>query len=68
MFKIEKGLPAPNTPANVRYPFGQMEVGDSFYCSEPKAVRGSAIAFGKRNAMRFASRREGGGVRIWRVA
>ena len=85
MFKIEKDVPM--SPAADRgrppiYPFGQMEIGDSFaipadadgYSSGVNGqrrhkVRIAASAYGKAHGLRFATRMlPDGSVRIWRTA
>jgi len=72
--KIEKDVPihgggnAGNRNPE-KYPFREMEVGDSFFIAEnPKAVQSSAYVAGKRLGRRFITRREGDGVRVWRVS
>lgn len=71
MFKIEKGIPlaARSRGREKIYPFSDMEIGDSFL-TENKKVGRAAIQFTKRrnNGWKFATRNEGNGVRIWRIA
>ena len=73
MNRIEKNIPIPaNASARLKYPFGEMEVGDSIFLpNEPKGSLSrpslAAHTFGKRNGKRFAARAENGGVRIWRT-
>ena len=79
-YKIEKDVPLcrPSSKLN-KYPFDQMEVGDSFLVpyAEAKSARMAALA---RNAGRnkklpkhvtvqrhFVTRTVDGGMRIWRV-
>ena len=81
MVPIDRGIPIPprTRPTSARYPFQDMQIGDSIYLpgqrvdrrkGEPfhmqKAVR-YAYIYGARHGMRFAARNEGDGVRIWRV-
>lgn len=73
-FKIDKGIPLP-PPAkggrNGKYPWREMEVGDSFFM--PGAARSGAPQYlaGQRTGFRFSSRGviENGvkGRRIWRI-
>ena len=79
-YKIEKDIPLCRSAAMVsKYPFDEMEVGDSFFVphAEAKNARMSALA---RNAgqykklpkhipvqRHFATRTVEGGIRIWRV-
>jgi hypothetical protein len=75
MFDIDDNvsLPTQRTGGCSKYPFGKMEIGQSF--AIPRAVghnaRMAAAQFGKRNGMKFTSRAltEDGEpvVRIWRV-
>lgn len=72
VFKIEKDKPIPRG-TSARYPFSQMEVGDSFFA--PKAVSTvsqSARKFAIKNpGYHFSCRRETyegqDGTRCWRV-
>lgn len=54
-----------------RYPFAQMEPGQSFVAppSENKGVRSAAHSYGKRHGQTFTCRRQDdGAVRVWRTA
>ena len=67
-FKIEKGKPLP--PRNARYPFSEMEIGDSIYVPNQTtrgAVGQAARNYGHRNGVKFATRTDDKGVRIWRI-
>jgi hypothetical protein len=71
--KIDKGMPIP-PPPHKKYPFDLMEVGDSFFVPAGEDIerthnnlRCSALAFGLRRQQRFTTRREDGGVRVWRT-
>lgn len=70
-FKIEKGVPAPTDGRNgkAKYPWREMEVGDSFFIPGiTSTVLGGSIANARRRTgFEFVSRNEGGGVRVWRV-
>lgn len=80
MFKIEKNVPVAkvSTKAGIfrKYPFNEMEVGDSFSTGpEDFGPNGrnsragfAAAQHGRRFGMKFATRREGEGFRIWRIA
>lgn len=68
--KIEKGVPLPKRRGTKRskYPFADMEVGDSFFFSETRErVSAAARAYGARTKKKFASRVDGDGCRIWRT-
>lgn len=74
--EIEKGIPTPDPkvkragiPNKYRYPYRDMEVGDSFLVpgalvSEIASVRSYAA---QTTGYRFAARAVEGGVRVWRV-
>lgn len=86
MFTIEKGIPIPAAQprgAAVKYPFAQMEIGDSFFV--PSVVKGdetadkaaerlkSSLSSHKRRAQKqtgfvLTVRVVDGGVRVWRNA
>lgn len=83
-FKIEKNVPVPvsYTKNNLKYPFDQMEVGDSFFIpfkegqsNEEKrkitnAVSSSCFTYKrakKLNDITFATRMTKEGVRCWRT-
>jgi hypothetical protein len=70
MFKIEKKVPIPARTTTQKYPFRDMEVGDSFVATDGgKSVLVAASAFTRRNPeYRFTTRKEGDGIRIWRIA
>jgi hypothetical protein len=79
---IEKDIPIPDGPRNkkhadkklgskrIKYPFRDMQVGDSFFVDgescEGKA-RSAATAFGRRWMVVFVCRKESTGIRIWRA-
>jgi hypothetical protein len=73
-FKIEKGIEFNPPKTNTKYPFGQMEVGDSFIAGE--YTRNSMSKFGSsarnyakkaKNNFKFATRKENDMVRIFRI-
>ena len=79
MFAIEKGIPMPaesERRKRTRYPFGAMEVGDSFWIPvEPdrrRFVQQSVITAWRhcrvKRGWTFTSRVDGEGIRVWRVA
>lgn len=65
---LDKDVPLPE--ARKRYPYKEMEVGDSFF------VEGGGIQnicnqnyrTGKKLGRSFIARKEEGGVRVWRTA
>lgn len=80
MFEIKSDVPPPtrNNPGELtgrpgrpmEYPWDKMMVGDSVLLSQHQApnARGS-IAWYRRNnpGQRFVTRKEDGGLRVWRV-
>ena len=71
-YKIEKNIPLIKN----RYPFNEMEVGDSIKVTGDRkkinSARSSSTLYGKRNNKKFTSRQEHSdpgemSVRIWRV-
>lgn len=67
MYEIDKGIEIPQPRSE--YPFGEMEIGDSFLAPKEKikGVRAAASEYGKRKSKRFMTRTVEGGVRVWRV-
>jgi hypothetical protein len=68
--KIDKGV---KMPSRKSYHWQDVQIGDSiFYDDEPKATQSnpsiSARSWGYANNAKFSARKEGNGVRIWRVA
>lgn len=71
-FKIEKGIPQPARNGCTKYPLRQMKVGESFFVGEStnaSVVRSNIALFSKRNPdYKFSTRKEGTGIRVWRIA
>ena len=68
-FTIERGLPMP--PPRTKYPFLEMEVGDSFAAplASRNIISSRASSIGARHGREFVSRKiSDGQVRVWRVA
>lgn len=65
---VEKGYPIPERRCT-KYPYGKMDVGDSFYCTEERTrLYSSSSQYGLRNGMKFSVRKEGDGYRVWRIS
>ena len=76
--KIESGLPIPQKRSRAsknNYPFATMKVNDSFLVPNVPyknmenvrcGVMTSAKRYGKANNAVFTSRKEEGGIRVWR--
>uniref|UniRef100_A0A6M3IIX2 Uncharacterized protein n=1 Tax=viral metagenome TaxID=1070528 RepID=A0A6M3IIX2_9ZZZZ len=76
MYKIEKGIPIPHSqhPGGPppKYPFDEMEIGDSFLirCEDKdrKKTQASVLSSARRVALKqFITRGNSLGVRIWRI-
>lgn len=72
-FSIEKDVPLPEKNVRGKYPFDQMEVGDSFFVVNKDTTQMSALCkrAGKRLEGRFVTakvEKDGqSGVRVWRM-
>lgn len=72
-YTVDKKVPIPKRfggkGAAVKYPWHELEVGDSFLVegTEQRSVSSSAASFGSRNKMKFATRKEGNKTRVWRI-
>ena len=70
MYKIEKNVPIPPSSKMGRFPYDELDVGDSFIASNVKlaSVCSSNYRVGKRLGRKFIARQENGDVRVWRVS
>lgn len=73
-FKIEKQVPVPKSYRQHKYPFADMEVGDSFFVPEDDGgnrvrdrVAPAANGYGKPRGWKFTTRTVEGGARCWRI-
>jgi len=67
--KIEKGVPVPDRRGNNKYPWADMEVGDSFFVVTDKIANFKRNVYAKnRNGKEFTACAEGDGCRVWRTA
>ena len=68
--KIEKNIPVPESTRARKYPFLEMDVGDSVYF-EGEKINGrayrAAMTTGRRWNQKFVARKENEGIRIWRA-
>ena len=73
-YAIEKNVPPPafhGAPNRLKYPFKEMEVGDSFSVppEDKDRVRSSASLAGMRLSRKFTLRRQDdGSFRVWRIS
>jgi hypothetical protein len=66
--KIETDIPVPVSTRSRKYPFLDMQVGESIWFDEQvngRAYR-SALSTGTRHNLKFVARKEDSGIRIWR--
>lgn len=67
---IEKGIPLPTRQVSRKYPFSEMEVGDSFFVTDASVVLLHTHArrhSPKRFTCRTTVEDDVKGVRIWRI-
>ena len=75
-YAIEKGVALPDYYRVSTYPFGDMEVGDSFFVpfgdedlnSISTRVHSAVGQRNRREKRKFTTRRVSGGMRVWRIA
>lgn len=71
-FAIEKNVPMPSGMMGSKvYPFGEMAIGDSFVASGERVqarLASAAYGYGKYHQKKFICRKDGAGVRVWRVS
>ena len=68
--KIENDIPVPVSTRSRKYPFMDMQVGESIWFDEKvngRAYR-SALSTGTRHGLKFIARKENSGIRVWRTA
>tara|TARA_R110002126_G_scaffold42791_1_gene123153 strand:+ start:8 stop:217 length:210 start_codon:yes stop_codon:yes gene_type:complete len=68
--KIETDIPVPVSTRSRKYPFLDMQVGESIWFDEQvngRAYR-SALSTGTRHGLKFIARKENSGIRVWRTA
>lgn len=81
--QIEKNIPLPpraydKAGRNTRYPFPDMEIGDSFILklsADPKKARAKRVSISglmlyhaRKRGAKYASRRLADGLRVWRIS
>lgn len=69
MPEIEKNVPVPAAKKARKYPFDQLEIGDSLFFHGEKyhsRPRDAARIYGRRTGKKFMARCVEGGIRIWR--
>lgn len=69
-FKIEKNAKRPDARPRNRFPFDEMEVGDSFFISDAStklSCTSAASWYGTRHGKKFSVLRSDDGWRCWRT-
>lgn len=69
-YVIEKGVPYEQHTSH-KYPFAQMEPGDSFLVPQgvsQNRASAAAVNYGKRTGKVFRTKKTVEGVRVWRIA
>jgi hypothetical protein len=69
MYEIDKNVPLPVPRKRYSYPYGELQVGESFWVTGVKmaSLCNLNLRQGKSLGRKFVCRKEGDGVRIWRV-
>lgn len=69
MIKIDKNVPLPKMQSHAKYPFMNMDIGESFFVNKDivTEVRNAAHMIGKRKGLKFTVRKISEGYRCWRV-
>ncbi len=66
--EIVRNIPPPTFGRGPRnFPFAAMKPGDFFLASNGTAARSAAQYFALLKGVKFCTRREGDGVRVWRI-
>lgn len=70
MYEISKDVPVPPPIRRMNYPYEQLQVGESFWVAgvSMQSLCNANRRQSKRLERKFICRREGDGVRVWRVA
>jgi|Laugresu1bdmlbdd_1035124.scaffolds.fasta_scaffold01577_12 hypothetical protein len=67
-YKIQKNIPIPQKPTNqCEYPFSEMNIGDSFLCSNSEKARSAAKKYGYTVTIRRTNEDVLKGYRVWRI-
>ncbi len=64
---IEKGVEFKPEPSNAKYPWDDMDVGDSFFFADRKVVAAACSRNQRNKSKKFVTRQVEGGFRVWRV-
>ena len=69
-YQIDSDVPPPQPRKRHNFPYEQMQVGESFWVSGMKmqSLCNVNVRQAKRLKRKFACRKEGDGIRVWRIA
>ena len=69
VYEVTDAVPIPGPRPRLNYPYEQLQVGESFWVGElvMQKLCNANNRQGKRLGRKFICRREGTGVRVWRV-
>lgn len=69
MYILEKGIDIPEKQKDAKYPYEQLELGDSFFIAEGELSRlcNANYREWRRSGKKFTARKIDGGVRVWRI-
>ena len=67
--QIETKIPIPEKKKRNFYPYKAMQVGESFFVPDvpTRLMCNNNNRVSKNTGMKFVARREGNGVRVWRI-
>ncbi len=69
-YKIEKNIPVPAPMSGTKYPFKNMEIGDSFFIPFERVAttKVAGYKYAAANGVKISFRKVEGGARVWRIA
>ena len=69
MFKLERGLDIPDRKTGPKYPYEQLELGDSFYLEggDLSKLCNANYREWRRTGKKYTARKVENGVRVWRI-
>lgn len=70
MYAITKAVPIPAEKVKHNYPYDQLQVGESFHVpgGNMNVLCNYNRTRGKKLERKFVCRKEGDGIRVWRIA
>jgi hypothetical protein len=69
MFTLERGLAIPERKTSPKYPYEQLELGDSFYIQDGDLAKlcNANYREWRRTGKKYTARKVDKGVRVWRI-